>query len=107
MIKALLATAMVAKRMTVSILLLILLLSSYPTFSGRTTIDNDETPYQFMEEVIFSANFENNLEDNNWTLTSSAVDGNWINDIPSPYGRVLHRWRLMLSRAINLCLRDQ
>ena len=38
-----------------------------------------------MEEVIFNANFENNLGDNDWTLVSSAADGNWINGIPSPY----------------------
>ena len=85
MIKALLATAMVAKRMTVSILLLILIPSLYLTSSDSLATKNAVSPYLLMEEVIFNANFENNLGDNDWTLVSSAADGNWINGIPSPY----------------------
>jgi len=35
--------------------------------------------------TVYSADFENNLGDNNWTLGNTASDGNWIIGTPSPY----------------------
>jgi hypothetical protein len=85
MINALLATALVAKRMAVSILLLILLSSLYLSSTGSIPTINYSVVNPIMDEVIFSADFEDNDGDNNWTLSSFATDGNWINDVPSPY----------------------
>ena len=68
-----------------SILLLTLLSSPYLFSSTSLNNHNDIPANPFLQEVIFSANFEDNSGDNNWTLTSSAADGNWVNDTPSPY----------------------
>ena len=73
MIKALLAAAVVVRRMTVSIMLLILLVSPYPSSSMPTNWISNTPATPFLQEVIFSANFEDNSGDNNWTLTSLSL----------------------------------